>query len=136
MLTHSVTRHAASLKVAALRGGLLLSLAAMTVLPPAAWAKPGFAQVSLTPAQFVANCQSLGGTSSNAPGGGIRCTLSSGQTVDCSFGNNGIALCQWSRSLPPATTKNLLGDMPPNSLNPNTSPKTPKVPGTVPGTLN
>lgn len=102
-----------------------------------AQAKPGFAIVSLSPAKFVSNCQSQGGTTSSAPGGGIRCTLPSGQTVDCSFDTStGQALCQWSKDLPPATKKPLIGDPLPNAVNPNLKP--PKGLGTdsAPSTVN
>ncbi|MGH6893447.1 MAG: hypothetical protein ACREEP_14445, partial [Dongiaceae bacterium] len=93
-----------------------------------AWAKPGFAIVHLSPATFVSNCQSMGGTSSQAPGGGIRCTLPSGQVVDCSFNTSeGTAACQWTRGLPPKSAKQLMGDVPPDSLSPGTGTKTPKA---------
>ena len=100
----------------------------------AAWAKPGFAIVKLSPSQFVSNCQSQGGSTSTAPGGGIRCTLPSGQTVDCSFDTTtGDALCQWTKDLPPKSAKALIGNVPPDSLAPATSnpPKATGVPDTV-----
>jgi hypothetical protein len=102
-----------------------------------AFAKPGFAVVTLSPAQFVSNCQSLGGTSSAAPGGGVRCTLSSGQTVDCSFDTQtGQALCQWTKDLPPKSKKPLMGDPLPTTINPSTGK--PKFPTTdaAPSTVN
>ena len=107
---------------------------------PAAWAKPGFAVVSLSPATFVSNCQSMGGTTSSAPGGGIRCTLASGQVVDCSFNtSDGTALCQWTRDLPPKSAKALMGDLPPASMAPATTttkpPKATDAPSTT-GTVN
>ena len=102
---------------------------------PVAWAKPGFALVKLTPSKFVSNCQSQGGSTSTAPGGGIRCTLPSGQTVDCSFDTTtGDALCQWSRDLPPPAVKATIGDVPPDSMAPPTS-KPPKATG-APTTVN
>jgi hypothetical protein len=114
--------------------GLALALAG--ALPSAAWAKPGFAIVKLTAAQFVSNCQSMGGTSSSAPGGGVRCTLPSGTVVDCSFSNDGTALCQWTKTLPPASIKGLMGDPLPNTMNPGTiKPQAPGAPA-APGTLN
>lgn len=102
-----------------------------------AFAKPGFAVVNLSPSTFVSNCQSLGGTSSPAPNGGIRCTLSSGQTVDCSFDTTtGQALCQWTKDLPPKGKKQLMGDPLPTTMDPSTGK--PKFPTTdaAPGTVN
>jgi hypothetical protein len=99
-----------------------------------AWAKPGFAIVTLSPSQFVSNCQSMGGTTSSAPNGGIRCTLASGQTVDCSFDTStGQALCQWTKDLPPKSSKQLIGDPAPGTMNPNTTtqPKATGAPATV-----
>jgi hypothetical protein len=102
---------------------------------PGAWAKPGFAIVSLSPAAFVSNCQSMGGSTSSAPTGGIRCTLPSGQTVDCSFNTTeGTAACQWTKDLPPKSAKSLMGDVPPDSLAPTTA-KPPKATG-APATVN
>lgn len=116
-----------------------LAVAAMSsATGSAAYAKPGFAVVSLSPAAFISNCQSMGGTSSSAPGGGIRCTLPSGQTVDCSFNTSqGTALCQWTRDLPPKSQKPLIGDPLPNSVNPNPT-KPPKAGGApeAPDTVN
>ena len=115
-----------------LAAGLVCGLTASN-----AQAKPGFAIVSLSPAAFVSNCQSQGGSTSSAPGGGIRCTLPSGQTVDCSFDTStGQALCQWTKDLPPKTKKPLIGDPIPNAVNPNLKP--PKGLGTdpAPSTVN
>ena len=115
--------------------GALACAAAITGATAPAWAKPGFAIVSLSPAAFVSNCQSLGGSTSSAPNGGIRCTLPSGQTVDCSFNTTeGTAACQWTKDLPPKPAKALMGDVPPDSLSvsPGTS-KPPKATG-APGT--
>lgn len=106
-------------------------------ITPGAWAKPGFAIVSLSPGAFVSNCQSMGGSTSSAPTGGIRCTLPSGQTVDCSFNTTeGTAICQWTKDLPPKSAKALMGDVPPDSLSvsPGTS-KPPKATG-APDTVN
>ena len=104
-------------------------------MAPGAWAKPGFAVVKLSPSKFVSNCQSQGGSTSTAPGGGIRCTLPSGQTIDCSFDTTtGDALCQWSRDLPPPSIKAIVGDVPPDSMAPPTN-KPPKATG-APGTVN
>ena len=104
-------------------------------LASGAWAKAGFAVVKLSPSTFVSNCQSQGGSTSTAPGGGIRCTLPSGQTVDCSFDTTtGDALCQWSKDLPPKSAKALMGDVPPDSLAPTTT-KPPKATGS-PDTVN
>jgi len=103
-----------------------------------AYAKPGFAIVSLSPAAFVSNCQSMGGTSSSAPTGGIRCTLPSGQTVDCSFNTSeGTAACTWTKDVPPAKTKLLIGDPLPSTMNSN-PPKPPKANGApeAPSTVN
>ncbi|HKP23399.1 MAG TPA: hypothetical protein VJV39_06005 [Dongiaceae bacterium] len=112
-----------------------LAVAVGLGLAPVAWAKPGFALVKLTPAKFVSNCQSQGGSTSQAPGGGIRCTLPGGQTVDCSFDTTtGDALCQWSRDLPPPSVKAMIGDVPPDSIAPTTT-KPPKATG-APGTVN
>lgn len=113
-----------------------LAVAIGLSIAPGAWAKPGFAVVKLSPAKFVSNCQSQGGTSSPAPGGGIRCTLPSGQTVDCSFDTTtGDALCQWSRDQPPPSVKALIGDVPPSSMSPPTTTKPPKATG-APDTVN
>ncbi len=104
-------------------------------ITPGAWAKPGFAIVSLSPGAFVSNCQSMGGSTSSAPTGGIRCTLPSGQTVDCSFNTTeGTAICQWTKDLPPKSAKALMGDVPPDSLAPTTT-KPPKATG-APDTVN
>jgi hypothetical protein len=119
-------------------GAFAAAVAIGLSVAPGAWAKPGFAIVTLSPSKFVSNCQSMGGTTSSAPGGGIRCTLPSGQTVDCSFNtSDGTAVCQWSRDLPPARQKQLLGDPAPGTLNPNPS-KPPKAGGATeaPGTVN
>src|SRR5262245_13954640 len=115
--------------------GTLALAATIAVFAGHAWAKPGFAIVKLSPATFVSNCQSLGGTTSTAPGGGIRCTLRSGQTVDCSFNtSDGTAVCQWSRDVPPQSTKALIGDTTPDAVAPTTN-KPPKATG-APGTVN
>ena len=122
-----------TLSVARLAGALALAAAVAGLAGPA-WAKPGFAIVTLSPSTFVSNCQSLGGTSSQAPGGGIRCTLPSGQVVDCSFNtSDGTAVCQWTRDLPPKSAKALIGDVPPGSVAPTTvkPPKATDVPGAV-----
>lgn len=126
------------MRVALSHGMALVVLAtAGTLTAPAAFAKPGFAIVSLSPAQFLSNCQSMGGTHSMAPHGGIRCTLPSGQTVDCSFGSDGQAICQWTRELPPKGQKDLLGDPLPDTVNPAPS-KPPKAGGAAgaPTTVN
>jgi hypothetical protein len=129
-----------TLSTARIVGTLAFATAIASTTGPAAWAKPGFAVVSLSPATFVSNCQSLGGTTSSAPGGGIRCTLASGQTVDCSFNtSDGTALCQWTKDLPPKSSKALLGDLPPASMAPPTTttkpPKAADAPSTT-GTVN
>ena len=109
-------------------GTLALATAIVGSMGPAAWAKPGFAIVHLSPATFISNCQSLGGSSSTAPNGGIRCTLASGQVVDCSFNtSDGSAVCQWTRPLPPQSAKALMGDLPPASMAPPTTTKPPKA---------
>lgn len=95
--------------------------------PPAA-AKSGFAIVALSPAQFLSNCQSMGGTHSMAPHGGIRCTLPSGTVVDCSFGSDGQAICSWNRTMPTKSQKDLLGDPLPSTVDPSTGGKLPKAP--------
>jgi len=127
------------MKMAFSRGFVVVAVAlAGSAAAPDAFAKPGFAVVSLSPAAFISNCQSLGGTSSSAPGGGIRCTLPSGQTVDCAFNTTeGTALCQWTRDLPPKSQKPLIGDPLPDSMNPNPS-KPPKAGGApeAPSTVN
>ena len=114
-----------------------LAVAIGLSIAPGAWAKPGFAVVKLSPSTFVSNCQSLGGTTSTAPNGGIRCTLASGQTVDCSFDTStGTALCQWTKDLPPTKKKPLIGDPLPDQIDPNTGkPKAPGA-GTAPSTVN
>ena len=100
-----------------------------------AWAKPGFALIKLSPSQFVSNCESQGGTATQAPTGGIRCTLPGGQVVECSFDTTtGDALCQWTKDLPPKSAKALMGDLPPDSLAPTTA-KPPKATG-APATVN
>ena len=106
-------------------------------LAPGAWAKPGFAIVSLSPAAFVSNCQSMGGSTSSAPTGGIRCTLPSGQTVDCSFNTTeGTAACQWTKDLPPKSAKALMGDVPPASMAPPTTTTQPPKATGAPATVN
>jgi hypothetical protein len=115
--------------------GLVVAVGMLT--GPAAWSKPGFAIVSLSPGAFVSNCQSMGGTSSSAPGGGIRCTLASGQVVDCSFNtSDGTALCQWTRDLPPKSAKALMGDVPPASMAPPTTTTKPPKATDAPATVN
>lgn len=122
-----------TLSTARMLGTFACAATIATAAGPAS-AKPGFAIVSLSPQKFVSNCQSQGGTTSSAPGGGIRCTLPSGQTVDCSFNTtDGTAVCQWTRDLPPKSAKALMGDVPPDSLAPATSqpPKATGAPSTV-----
>ncbi len=77
----------------------------------------------------------MGGTTSAAPVGGIRCTLPSGTAVDCSFNTTeGTAACQWTKDLPPKSAKALIGDVPPASMAPpTTTTKPPKATG-VPAT--
>jgi hypothetical protein len=112
-----------------LAGAALVAAPIAYALPLSALAKPGFAIVKLTAAAFVSNCQSMGGTSSSAPSGGIRCVLPSGTVVDCSF-SNGEAICQWTRTMPPASVKQLMGDTPPDRMmSPGNSTTPPKVPG-------
>jgi hypothetical protein len=107
--------------------GLVVTIG-LSIIAPVAWAKPGFAVVSLSPSTFISNCQSMGGTSSSAPGGGVRCTLPSGTVVDCSFNtSDGTALCQWTKDLPPKSAKALIGDVPPASMAPPTTTKPPKA---------
>jgi len=116
-------------------GAVLIAVPLALTLPPAALAKPGTAIVSLSPEQFVANCQRMGGTSSQAPGGGIRCVLPSGTVVDCSSMGNGEMVCQWSRTLPTASVKQLMGDPLPNRVLPDKTPSAPKLPA-APDTVN
>ena len=117
--------------------GVLACAAAITSATAPAWAKPGFAVVKLSPTAFVSNCQSLGGTSSPAPNGGIRCTLPSGQTVDCSFNTTeGTAACQWTKDLPPKSAKALMGDVPPASMAPPTTTTQPPKATGAPATVN
>jgi hypothetical protein len=124
------------ISTARLAGAFALAIAIVSAAGSAAWAKPGFAIVHLSPATFVSNCQSLGGTSSTAPNGGIRCTLASGQVVDCSFNtSDGSAVCQWTRPLPPKSAKQLMGDVPPASMSPGTG-STPPKPTASPGTVD
>lgn len=115
--------------------GLAAALAWSAAGAPAE-AKPGFAIVSLTPAQFLSNCQRMGGTHSMAPVGGLRCTLPSGTVVECSFTSDGQAFCNWNRTLPPKGQKDLLGDPLPSTMDPGTGK--PKAGGadTAPGTVN
>jgi len=127
-----------TLSTARIAGTVAFAAALVGAAAPATWAKPGFAIVHLSPATFVSNCQSMGGTTSSAPGGGIRCTLASGTVVDCSFNtSDGTAVCQWTRDLPPKSAKALMGDVPPDSLAPPTSkpPKATDAPSTT-GTVN
>jgi hypothetical protein len=121
----------------ALSSGLALAAlaAGLATFAPQAYAKPGFAIVALSPAQFLSNCQSMGGTHSMAPHGGIRCTLPSGTVVDCSFGSDGQAICSWNRTMPVKSQKDLLGDPLPNTVDPNTGGKLPKAPS-APDTVN
>ncbi len=118
------------------RGLAVAALAiAGTTFGSEAFAKPGFAIVALTPAQFLSNCQSMGGTHSMAPHGGIRCTLPSGTVVDCSFGSDGQAICSWNRTMPTKSQKDLLGDPLPSTMDPSTGGKLPKAPS-APDTVN
>lgn len=105
----------------------LIAVATLMSLTSLGWAKAGFVQVKLSPAAFVSNCQSMGGTSSSGTGGGIKCVLPSGTVVECSF-SAGDALCQYTSALPPKTQTKLLGDTPPDRLSPGTTPTTPKAP--------
>ncbi len=105
-------------------------------LASGASAKSGFAIVSLSPAQFLSNCQSMGGTHSMAPHGGLRCTLPSGTVVDCSFGSDGQAICSWNRALPTKSQKDLLGDPIQNQLDPGATPNKPPKTMDAPSTVN
>jgi hypothetical protein len=80
----------------------------------------GFRQVTLSPAQFVSNCESMHGTVKRSGDSSITCTLPSGLTVSCTF-NSGQALCQWGRALPSGQLEDLLGDGP-QSMNPDPGP--------------
>jgi hypothetical protein len=125
------------MKRALSRGMIVAALAAgVSTFGTPAVAKPGFAIVALSPAQFLSNCQSMGGTHSMAPYGGIRCTLPSGTVVDCSFGSDGQAICSWNRTMPTKSQKDLLGDPLPTTMDPSTGK--PKLPTTdvAPGTVN
>lgn len=109
----------------------VLAFGVATVGTPQAWAK-GVSFNSLTPAQFIASCEKMGGTVSRPGTGVIRCKLPSGTVVDCSFDANGT-VCAWKGSLPPSDSKQLMGDPTPNSVNPNTNtqPKATDAPSTV-----
>ena len=90
---------------------------------PALAVPPGFGTFRLTAAQFVANCQAMGGTSSpveSVAGTSIKCRLPSGLTVDCSF-RGGEATCTGARTAPLNSLKDLLGDRP-QSVNPDPAP--------------
>ncbi|MBK8159215.1 MAG: hypothetical protein IPK59_10790 [Rhodospirillaceae bacterium] len=113
-------------------------LVAASIIPAfttSALAKSGFAIVRLSPTQFVANCQSAGGTSSTAPGGGIRCKLPGGTVYDCSSMGGGEMVCQWNRTLPEGGAKQLIGDPLPNRALPDKTPGAPKLPA-APDTVN
>lgn len=94
-------------------------------------AKAGIAIVQLSSAQFVSNCQRMGGTLSQPAAGGLSCKLPSGTVVSCSFNGDGSAFCDWRSRLAAVDSRNLLGD---RLLDHNGKP--PKV--TTPGseTLN
>ena len=117
-------------------GALVLSAAIAAGTGSTAWAKSGFAIVSLSPSQFLSNCQSMGGTHSMAPHGGLRCTLPSGTVVDCSFGSDGQAICSWNRALPTKSQKDLLGDPLPNLMDPGTAPNKPPKATDAPSSVN
>ena len=115
MISTAKTR---SLLVAASFAAITLAGVAPTLAVP-----PGGGIFRLTAAQFVSNCQAMGGTTSpvsSAAGTSIRCVLPSGLTVDCSFSGD-QAVCQWSRATPVNSLKDLLGDSP-QSMNPDSPP--------------
>ncbi len=96
---------------------------------PAAMA--GIAIVNLSSAQFVSNCQRMGGTLTQPQGGGLSCKLPSGTVVSCSFNGDGSAFCNWGSRLAAIDSRDLLGTKLENG-----GTKAPKT--TVPGgdTLN
>lgn len=116
-------------------GVVLLAASIVPAFATSALAKSGFAIVRLSPTQFVSNCQSMGGTSSTAPGGGIRCKLPGGTVIDCSSMGGGEMVCQWNRTLPEGGAKQLMGDPLPNRTLPDKMPGAPKLPA-APDTVN
>ncbi|WP_374384924.1 hypothetical protein [Dongia sp.] len=88
-----------------LKFGLVLGIALGTA--PAA--KAGIAIVNLSSAQFVSNCQRMGGTLSRPEAGGLSCKLPSGTVVSCSFNGDGSAFCNWTSRLAAIESRDLLG---------------------------
>lgn len=105
--------------------GLALLVGASS--PPAWAAKPGIAfPTGLTPAKFISNCESMGGTVTRVGQGTIKCTLPSGTEVTCAFDSGGT-VCTWRGDTTTAGLKPLLGDTAPAAVNPNASTKQPKA---------
>ncbi len=88
---------------------LKLGIALGFAVSAAPSAMAGIAQVNLSPSQFVANCQRMGGTLTRPDGGGLSCKLPSGTTVSCSFNGDGSAFCNWGARLAEIDSRGLLG---------------------------
>jgi hypothetical protein len=79
-------------------------------------ASPAFAEsklhtpTGLTATQFVANCNSMGGTSSSSGSGNVNCGLRSGTNVECTYDTSGnVTHCVSSRQLPQRSFTALFG---------------------------
>lgn len=95
-----------------IRGNILVAAITLGFISgpiPVALAKDGIAIVQLSSAQFVSNCQRMGGTLSQPSAGGLSCKLPSGTVVSCSFNGDGSAFCNWTTRLTPAQSRDLLG---------------------------
>jgi len=111
-------------------GAAMAALLVGSAAPQASAA--GISFNSLTPAQFISSCEQMGGTVSRPGAGTIRCKLPSGTVVDCSFGADGT-ICVWKGNSTPPDVKQLFRDVPPSSVNPNTTtpPKADGAPSSV-----
>lgn len=94
---------------------IVLPVAVALALATAAHAEKKETRVAdgLTASQFVQNCEGMGGTieEGSQSSEGVKCTLPSGTSADCSFGPKD-AYCEVTtpgRTIPARATKGLLG---------------------------
>jgi hypothetical protein len=93
----------------------LLPVSVLLALSDTALAEKKETRVSagLTAGQFIRNCEGMNGTvaEGSQSSEGVKCTLPSGTTADCSFGPKD-AYCEVTtpgRTIPGSATKGLLG---------------------------
>lgn len=94
---------------------LMIATSTVLALGSAAWAEKKEVRVAngLTAGQFIRNCEGMDGTieEGSQSSEGVKCTLPSGTTADCSFGPKD-AYCEVTtpgRTLPSRTVKGLIG---------------------------